>query len=127
MPKKFADAWEAYDEKWKRLMSQAQTGTRTPLTFATVPWPVLNPPTSPEAITRNTVGAFVLSQWHSSGKNNRDRIREALMRWHPDRFESRFLVWVPEGDERDHVKQGVGNVTRSLNELLARESSSGAL
>ncbi|KIM34183.1 hypothetical protein M408DRAFT_59824 [Serendipita vermifera MAFF 305830] len=126
MPKRYADAWDAYDEKWRRLASEVLAGGQPSITFATLPWPLLNPPSSPDAITRNAVGAFILSQWHSKNKTPRDRIRDALLRWHPDRF-GRYLTCAPEGEERDNVKIGVGNVARSLNELLTKESPSAPL
>jgi hypothetical protein len=125
LPQRYHDAWETYESKWAQLRAQVKTGNLI-LTFSTVPWPTLSPPVAPESITQKVVGAFILSQWHSKEKSRKDRIREALRLWHPDRF-GRFLDKVPEGNERDNVHSGVGNVIRSLNELLTKESSSGAL
>jgi len=132
MPRRFAEAWESYDDRWKELALLAQndtsaSGSGLSLTFAHVPWPTLDPPSGPDAITHNVVGAFILNQWHSQGKSRKDRIREALRQWYPDRFEGRYLGWVPDGEERENVRAGVNNVFRSLNELSTAEGATGHL
>jgi hypothetical protein len=121
-PRKVAEAWEAYEENWRRLNSQANNSSFV-LMFAAMPWPILNPPSEPDAITRKAISNFILSSYHSTSKTKKERLREALLKWHPDRFESRFLQKVPEGTERDRVREGVGNVIRCLNELTAAEAA----
>lgn len=120
-PRKIAEAWEAYEENWRWLNSQANSNFI--LTFAAMPWPVLNPPSEPDSITRKAISNFILSHYHSTSKTRKERLREALLKWHPDRFESRFLQKVPEGTERDRVREGVGNVIRCLNELTSAEAA----
>jgi hypothetical protein len=121
-PRRIAEAWEAYEENWRRLNSQARNNNFV-LTFAAMPWPMLNPPSEPDDITRKAISNFILSNYHSTSKTRKERLREALLKWHPDRFESRFLQKVPEGIERERVREGVGNVIRSLNELTAAEAA----
>ncbi|GJJ11698.1 hypothetical protein Clacol_005934 [Clathrus columnatus] len=48
------------------------------------------------------------------------RIRSALLRWHPDRFNATILKNVVKSD-RKAVQDGVGKVVRILNEMLVKE------
>ena len=64
----------------------------------------------------------MLSPHHSPEKKARDRLKEQLLRWHPDRFEGKWLTRVAEED-REEVKKGVGQVARALNELMNRETN----
>jgi hypothetical protein len=49
----------------------------------------------------------------------KNRLRETLLRFHPDKFEGRVMGRViPEGEEREKVREGVGRVVRALNELM---------
>jgi len=50
----------------------------------------------------------------------KERIKSALRRWHPDRF-GRVLGRVDEKD-KEAVERGVGIVARCLNDLLAQEN-----
>ena len=118
MARSLLEAWDAYEERWRQLIHRRETGEKSVLTFATVPWPLLNPPSGPDEIIRRVVRGFILSQWHSQDKLPRKRIREALLRWHPDRFASRWLGWVPEGEERENVRLGVATLAYRLNDLL---------
>ncbi|EJD05602.1 uncharacterized protein FOMMEDRAFT_61119, partial [Fomitiporia mediterranea MF3/22] len=95
---------------------------RSELTFRSIPWPVLRQPSLPEDLTTNAIGAFVLSPVHSTDKSTRDRLKEQLLRWHPDRFESKWLSKV-HAEGKEAVRQAAGHVVRGLNELMARENS----
>ena len=92
------------------------------LRFKTIPWPMLSPPSGPDDLTTNAVGNFVLSPHHSQDKSRKDRLKEQLLRWHPDRFENKWMAKVNQ-EEKDAVKNGAGQVVRALNELMARENS----
>ncbi|TDL17552.1 hypothetical protein BD410DRAFT_729914 [Rickenella mellea] len=109
-------AWQNYEVGWATLKD------RPTLHFKTIPWPTLKVPTSPEDLSTNTIGPFLLSPHHSQAKSNRDRIKEQLLRWHPDRFEGKWMTKVAQSD-KDMVKEAVGQVVRSLNELNTRENS----
>jgi hypothetical protein len=71
----------------------------------------------PEQLIPVQIAHFILHPQHSPGKSRKDRLKEALLRWHPDRFETKWLKKVVEED-REAVKDGVGRVVRALNELL---------
>ena len=53
----------------------------------------------------------------------KDRSKQHIKRWHPDRFETKLLPKVAE-NEREKVKQGAGNVARYLSDLLRKENES---
>ena len=109
-------AWTKYESDWTSLKD------RTTLRFRIIPWPLLKSISSPDEITANAVGALVLSPHHSPDKKARDRLKEQLLRWHPDRFEGKWLPKVAEED-KEEVKKGVGQVARALNELMNRENN----
>lgn len=76
-----ARVFATYCERWAAL----QAVPPEKLTFKTIPWPVATPPASASDITLAAVSAFLLSPSHSLGKTTRQRAREAMLRWHPDR------------------------------------------
>ncbi|KDQ60294.1 hypothetical protein JAAARDRAFT_125679 [Jaapia argillacea MUCL 33604] len=92
------------------------------LTWDSFPWPMFKRPTSPEDITTVAIGAYVLSPHYPGDKVGKDRIKEHIRRWHPDRFETKLLPKVVEGDQ-ERVKEAAGVVARGLNELLTRSNS----
>jgi hypothetical protein len=134
-----------YEQRWKELLDpQAQEGQ--PLTFADIPWPLFTgqPLSSQrsssdhvltltiEEITAEAVSAFLLSDTgnllpttlNSSEikRKDRDKLKETLLRFHPDKFEGRLLRRVLAGD-KDRVKEAVGQVARVLNMLMKGKSS----
>lgn len=110
-----AAAWQNYENVWANISSSTEQ-----LTFRSIPWPMANPPISPAAITMEAISAFLFSSSHSVTQSRKDRIKEALRRWHPDRF-GRLLKRVID-EERGIVEEGVGIVARCLNELLSQQS-----
>ncbi|KAF8590969.1 hypothetical protein K439DRAFT_1627395 [Ramaria rubella] len=114
--KRLVSAWNAYETRWTTL--QSSRGEQ--LTFRTVPWPLICTPSSPSSISGANIAFFLLSPLHSGNKPRKERIREAMQRWHNDKFEPRYLPRVVEGD-RKAVKEGVDIVVRCLNELLTRQ------
>lgn len=109
-------AWAVYERRWATLL----LGGAEPLTFWDIPWPVLQPPSNVHDITPEAIAGFILSGFHSEGIPRRERVKEALRRWHPDRFErlrSRVTLgeWVV-------VEYGVGVVARCLNRLLESDN-----
>lgn len=111
------DAWNVYELRWVAL-SAAYDGIV--LKFRDIPWPLLVPPLTPGEITPGGIEAFILSPAHSPGQSQKERIRAALLRWHPDRF-CRVLGRVRES-ERNAVEEGVGIVVRCLNDLLTKDN-----
>lgn len=104
---------EAHDRKWRELKASENLG------WNSFPWPVFKRPSEPEDITTISVSAYVLSRHSPSEKSSKDRIKDHIKRWHPDKFETKVLPKVVE-EEREKVKEGAGVVVRCLNELLNR-------
>jgi len=139
----FKEAWESYETRWSQLSKPAPHpgGDVTKATpprfgFADIPWPVLHQPSKATDVaslmTESSIASFILSPFHcSSGvtssspnvdtKTRKARLRDALLRWHPDKM-ARILLGIPGEDERECVKAGAEAVARHLNALLARES-----
>lgn len=113
--KKLVNAWNTYETRWAALQSSQEEQ----LTFRTTPWPLMCTPSSPSSISNANIAFFLLSPLHSGNKSRKERIREAMQRWHNDKFEPRILPRVIESD-REAVKEGVDVVVRCLNSLLAR-------
>ena len=89
------------------------------LGFRDIPWPTFAQPTALEDLSPAKVAMFVLSPLHP-GETRREKVRNALRRWHPDRF-GRLASRIEEG-EKEAIEEGVGIVARCLNDLLERES-----
>ncbi|KAF7321616.1 hypothetical protein MKEN_00682700 [Mycena kentingensis (nom. inval.)] len=107
-------SWERYEEGWIRV-EKAEAGT---MSFAEVPWPSVSIPRTVQELTTREVENFILSALHSTSKNANQRVREALLRFHPDRI-ARLLIKVRERD-RGQVEVGAGLVARGLNEIKSR-------
>lgn len=110
------DAWNSYELRWSALGVASST---QPITFRNIPWPLMRIPTGPESITPQAVGAFLLSPLHSQDKSRKERLRGAMLRWHSDKFEGRWMARIDES-ERAKVKEAVGAVARSLTELMTK-------
>jgi len=108
--------WQQYEQKWDQLRDKEH------IHWMHIPWPMIKRPSEPEDINVNGIGAFVLSPHHSQDKSDKDRLKEQLRRWHPDRFETKVLKRVVEG-EKDRVRQGAKQVAISLNTLMERKSN----
>lgn len=118
------NGWDAYTARWAGLNNSvssdsADMSSLRGLRFGDIPWPIFSTgPFTPADITSKTVGAFLLSPFHSVDKSTKDRLRAALMQWHPDKFEARWLHTVAES-EKPLVTDGVGAVARAINDLIA--------
>ena len=106
--------YENHENKWRQLRD-SDNGDLGWNSFA---WPVFKRPSEPEDMTTSAISAYVLSERapDTNGKSHRDRIKDHLKRWHPDKFETRILPRVVE-EEREKVKAGAGIVVRGLNEM----------
>lgn len=111
-----ATAWKTYDDGWTAIGSSTEK-----LAFRTIPWPVLRQPNAPAELRPADIAQFILSPFHSVNQTPRDRIKEALRRWHPDRFR-RILDRVAAND-RAKVEEAAGIIVRCLNDLLSRQST----
>ncbi|KAG8896774.1 hypothetical protein FRB99_008654 [Tulasnella sp. 403] len=120
--KKFVDGWREFGERWTILQKASATSTLSPgsLHFQDLPWPIFPPPASPDDITTHGIATFLLSTKHSSDRPKKQRLRDASLLYHPDRFETKFLSAVREKD-RERVKDAAGRVIRGLNALAEEE------
>ncbi|CAE7207521.1 unnamed protein product [Rhizoctonia solani] len=109
-------AWQRYEDYWTELSS---SDAPVRLTFQTIPWPVFSQPSSISHLNSRTIGAFVLSSLHDGGgSTRRERIRNAMRLWHPDKWMGRYMTRV-DPRHAQAVKDGVNSVARALTELLA--------
>lgn len=111
-------AWQSYSTSWDALNSNPPTFPT--LHFQNIPWPIRHRPASPEQLTVEAISAFVLSPSHSRGKSRKQRIREALLVYHPDRFD-KWTRLVRDKSDRQVVCEAAGSVVRILNALLEAE------
>lgn len=108
-------AWSSYRATWDAL--NVMPVAETKLHFKDLPWPVFPPPIDPHPLTREGISIFLLASFHSPDKSRKQRIRDALLAYHPDRFIGRFLGLVDQS-EREMVETGIRMVVRALNTLL---------
>lgn len=113
------EAWMRYEERWSWLLASTSS-----LSFKDIPWPLVEAPRSLEDISSSQIAEFLFSRAHSKHVPRKRRIRNAQIRWHPDRF-LKVLEGVKE-EERGAVEAGAGNVARCLNDLMAEERDLGA-
>ncbi|KAM6502531.1 hypothetical protein JOM56_002508 [Amanita muscaria] len=125
-------AKDCYDQRWKELLSGE---SHDQLRFCDIPWPVVNayppetkPATTPQAIsvcledlTEDAISKFLfpVSSQVADMKLRRKKLREALRRFHPDKFEGRLMKDVKES-ERARVREGIAAVIRVLNRLTEK-------
>ncbi|EJU00530.1 hypothetical protein DACRYDRAFT_53973 [Dacryopinax primogenitus] len=100
------------------LLSPASPGSpgTVGLGFTDLPWPCYPAPLSPEDLKPLPIQRFILSPSHSASQGAKERVRQALLRWHPDKFEGRWMGRCSEG-ERGEVRQGVRAVVDALGEV----------
>jgi len=103
--------FENHRGQWDKLQMSAA------LKWDDFPWPVFKQPSSSDDVTTPGVTAYILSSLHPVDKSPKERIKENIRRWHPDRFETQLLSKVKESD-RDSVREAAGTVVRTLNDLL---------
>jgi len=96
-----------HEAAWKALPQLSSTRS---LCWTDIPWPVLAQAPSVGQLTPENVTAFF------AGESRKEK-RDAMLRWHPDRFEGRWLE-LCVAEERQSVKQSVGVVARCLSGML---------
>jgi len=112
--------FEHHERLWTRL------NTLNDLSWNDFPWPMAKQPSNPDDMSLSLIGAYFQSPLYPDKDKSRtpkDRIKEHIKRWHPDRFETKLLPKVVE-DEKETVKAGAGNVARYLSDLLRKENES---
>jgi hypothetical protein len=107
-----------HDQQWDYINSLPH------LQWTDFPWPVLSfsNPTKKEDLTLEAVADYVFAplRLHHDRTMSKERLKEIIRRWHPDRFEVKYLTRVVNLHEREMVREGAGMVVRFLNDLLGK-------
>ncbi|KAL1945207.1 hypothetical protein VTO73DRAFT_2058 [Trametes versicolor] len=128
------EAREFYDTRWKELLAPETTAKEGSLRFRDVPWPIMPPISSSkheehaavvmDDLTAEAISAFLLppevashSDADVAKKERKEKLRETMLRFHPDKFEGRIMRLVRDKD-KECVMEAVGMVARSLNTLM---------
>ena len=108
----------SHDQQWDAINSLPH------LQWADFPWPLLSfsNATKKEDLTLEAVADYVFAplRLHHDRAMSKERLKEIIRRWHPDRFEVKYLTRVVNLHEREMVREGAGMVVRFLNDLLGK-------
>ncbi len=127
-------ARDTYHTKWKTLLNAPNgdegADTLREIGFCDIPWPILHAHKerskhrteqvvlSVEDLTLEAISAFLLPYTaQDAEKGRKEVLRETFLRFHPDKFEGRFMKRVHE-NEQESVREGIGRVVRVLNTLM---------
>lgn len=132
--RKVMAAWAEYEDRWRAsLVIGCGRRTKDPsmdvessegrdrdqgIGFMDVAWPVATLPEGPEELTVGAVKEFVLAPLRRKDiapSNRKDRVRQLLLRYHPDK--TAFLLSRVAEEEKDRVLEGINNVFMSLKSL----------
>jgi len=139
-------AREEYEMCWKKLLSNLidddPNGPEQKLGFHDIPWPISAAyRDKPDRRTRISLSLADLTQEAivdflfpatdtptdssmppgADKKERKDKLRETFLRFHPDKFEGRFIKHVKETD-RDAVREAIGQIARCLNSLMGENT-----
>ena len=136
-------AREEYEMRWKKLLSDLTdddpNGLDQKLGFHDIPWPISvayhnkmdRRTLSLEDLTQEAIIDFLFPTTDTATnssippggvkKGRKDRLRETFLRFHPDKFEGRFIKHVKE-TERDAVREAIGQIARCLNSLMGENT-----
>ncbi|KAG6857174.1 hypothetical protein H0H87_008239 [Tephrocybe sp. NHM501043] len=136
-------AREEYEHRWTSLLSAARGEDKKAkpqeLRLYDIPWPVLaayerrrESTTGPvtitmEHLTTDAILEFLVPPSSRSmadpakveldKRERKEKLRETVLRFHPDKFEGRFMKLIKE-NEKEAVREAIGQVVRSLNTLM---------
>lgn len=131
--RQWISARQQYDQRWKALLSDGDRSHEGWLKFIDIPWPIPNAyktgSISIDDLTEDAIRTFLLSYRYpvptgteqmamNDAKEKKDKLREAMLRFHPDKFEGRLMKLVAEV-ERGDVREGIAQVVRVINGLLS--------
>ncbi|KAI6168691.1 hypothetical protein EDD17DRAFT_1529399 [Pisolithus thermaeus] len=133
----------SYETRWQELLNPGDTNM-DPLAFMDIPWPHFPSFSSAvggstthlthriEDFTEESISKFltvltsksmrlVADADKSEDKVRKEKLRETMLRFHPDKFEGRVMQRVLVAD-RDRVREAVGQIVRVLNVLMGARS-----
>ena len=125
-------AWAEYEDRWRASLVIGCGRRKDPsmdmdsegrdrdqgIGFRDVAWPVAKPPEGPDELTVGAVKEFVLAPLQRKDiapSKRKDRVRQLLLRYHPDK--TAFLLSRVAEEEKDRVLEGINNVFMSLKSL----------
>lgn len=106
-----------HDQQWIFITSLPH------LQWTDFPWPILSfsSPKSKIELTTEAIVEYVFAPLSVRDRTVvKDRLKDLIRRWHPDRFETKYLALVADLHEREEVREGAGIVARILNDLLGK-------
>ena len=128
--RRFEEARGEYNLRWAELLASLSEIGDGELAFHDIPWPVVAAYRRRRSeggkqqfgladLTAEAVSSFLLPELRSEVENTKkDRLRDAIRRFHPDKFEGRFINRV-KGEDKEIILEGIGQVSRVLNSLLS--------
>ncbi|KAF8639009.1 hypothetical protein AX17_001788 [Amanita inopinata Kibby_2008] len=115
--KDMAHLYQMHEATWKNLNAFEL------LRWESFPWPMLKKPRTAEDITSHAIRVYLFGKWYpEDNKSDKDRAKEHIRRWHPDKFNAKYLPKVIE-DDRERVMEAAGAVVRGLNDILTRANA----
>ena len=106
-----------FDTRWSALLNPTAVDAHAPtLHFEDIPWPVSSNTNevSPETLTKPNICSFLLFIPVDTRASAKEIIRSALLKFHPDKFESKVLSRVQPKDV-DRAQEAAAAVIRVLN------------
>ncbi|EFI28213.1 hypothetical protein CC1G_14238 [Coprinopsis cinerea okayama7 len=105
--KRVENARVEYQSRWKRLLEEKNN--QDVLRFHDIPWPIAaaydknkdgsNAVLAADAFTKEAISAFLLPSEGEDKRERKERLRESFLRFHPDKFEGRFMRRIRSEDE----------------------------
>jgi hypothetical protein len=109
-----AQLYQHHEARWRDLIAFEV------LRWETFPWPMIKKPKTAEDIKESTIYAYLFTKFYPEhNKSDKDRVKEHIKRWHPDKFNTKYLPKVIEED-KERVRDGAGAVARGLNAILTK-------
>lgn len=108
-------AFEAYNAAWSVLASESTLAPKN-LQFRDIPWPVHPQPRSSDEITIDAISTFLFSSDHSPEKSRKQRMRDAIFLYHPDRF-NKWAAKISNETERHMTLEAAGRIVRHLTSI----------
>ncbi|KIJ14616.1 hypothetical protein PAXINDRAFT_169749 [Paxillus involutus ATCC 200175] len=108
-----------YEAKWDELRNN---NSLPPIDVSELPWPVLGGIRFMEQITYEAVRTFIFYPDRPSveGKSARDKVKAEVLRFHPDKFNTRVVPKV-QPSQQAVAREIAGAVTRILTSIMTEE------